>query len=38
MAAKKSKGGKKKKLKMTDLKVTKGGSIKGGRAMDRYNK
>jgi hypothetical protein len=38
MAAKKKSKAGKKKLKMTDLKVTKGGSVKGGRAMDRYNK
>jgi hypothetical protein len=34
--AKKGKGGK--KVKLSDLKVTKGGSVKGGRLQTRLNK
>jgi len=37
MASTKGKGGKK-KVKLSDLKVTKGGSVKGGLAATRLNK
>ena len=37
MASTKGKGGKK-KVKLSDLKVTKGGSVKGGLSATRLNK